>query len=106
MIYRQLQSRIEDCVGTKKAIVLIGARQVGKSTLLHQLLDGKDDVLWLNGDDIETIEMLRDATVAKIRTIIGSHKTVLIDEAQRIPDIGLKLKLITDQIDNVQVPSN
>lgn len=103
MIYRQLQSRIEDCVGTKKAIVLIGARQVGKSTLLHQLLDGKDDVLWLNGDDIETIEMLRDATVAKIRTIIGSHKTVVIDEAQRIPDIGLKLKLITDQIDNVQV---
>lgn len=103
MIHRQLQSRMQYSVGTKKAIVLIGARQVGKTTLLRQLLDGKDGVLWLNGDDIETIEMLKDATVAKIRTIIGRHTTVVIDEAQRIPDIGLKLKLITDQIDGVQV---
>ena len=103
MIYRQLQSKIIESVGTRKAIVLIGARQVGKSTLLHQLLDDKDGVLWLNGDNSETVEILKDATVAKLRTIIGHHNTVVIDEAQRIPDIGLKLKLITDQIDNVQV---
>ena len=103
MIERRLQSNIQSIAGTKKAVVLIGARQVGKSTLLHQLLDGKDNVLWLNGDNTETIEMLKDATVSKLRTIIGRFSTVVIDEAQRIPDIGMKLKLITDQIENVQV---
>ncbi|MBO4778589.1 MAG: ATP-binding protein [Bacteroidales bacterium] len=103
MIERLLQSKIENAIDSKKAVVLIGARQVGKSTLLHQLLDEKDDVLWLSGDNAETIDMLKDATVGKLRTIIGRHTTLVIDEAQRIPDIGLKLKLITDQIGNVQI---
>jgi len=103
MIERRLQSNLQSIAGTKKAVVLIGARQVGKSTLLHQLLDGKDNVLWLNGDNTETIEMLKDATISKLRTIIGRFSTVVIDEAQRIPNIGMKLKLITDQIENVQV---
>ena len=103
MIERTQESVIKSLIGSKKAIVLMGARQVGKSTLLHSILDGKDDVLWLNGDDDDVREMFRDISSTRLKAIIGDKKTVVIDEAQRIGNIGLRLKLITDQIPGVQV---
>lgn len=81
----------------------MGARQVGKSTLLHSLLDGDDSVLWLNGDDDDVREMFREISSTRLRTIIGNKSTVVIDEAKRIENIGLRLKLITDQMPDVQV---
>ena len=51
MIERTQESAIKSLIGSNKAIILMGARQVGKSTLLHSLLDGDESVLWLNGDD-------------------------------------------------------
>ena len=81
----------------------MGARQVGKSTLLHSLLDGDDSVLWLNGDDDDVRELFRSISSTRLKAIVGNRKTVVIDEAQRIEDIGLRLKLITDQMPGVQV---
>ena len=81
----------------------MGARQVGKSTLLRSLLDGDDSVLWLNGDDDDVRELFRSISSTRLKAIIGNRKTVVIDEAQRIEDIGLRLKLITDQMPGVQV---
>ncbi len=103
MITRIIHTSIQKGLDKRKAIIVLGARQVGKSTLLQQVLENQKDVLWLNGDNLETIEILSNATLAKIKTIIGRHTTIVIDEAQKIPNIGLKLKLITDQIENVQV---
>ena len=81
----------------------MGARQVGKSTLLRSLLDGDDSVLWLNGDDDDVRELFRSISSTRLKAIVGNRKTVVIDEAQRIEDIGLRLKLITDQMPGVQV---
>ena len=81
----------------------MGARQVGKSTLLQSLLDGDDSVLWLNGDDDDVRELFRSISSTRLKAIVGNRKTVVIDEAQRIEDIGLRLKLITDQMPGVQV---
>lgn len=81
----------------------MGARQVGKSTLLHKLFDGQNDVLWLNGDDPDVQTILSGITSTRLKVFIGNKKVVVIDEAQRIKDIGLKIKLITDQIPGVQV---
>ena len=81
----------------------MGARQVGKSTLLHSLLDGDETVLWLNGDDDDVRELFRSISSTRLKAIVGNRKTVVIDEAQRIEDIGLRLKLITDQMPGVQV---
>ena len=53
MIIREQQKKIESLIGSRKAIIIFGARQVGKSTLLHTLFDDKKNVLWLNGDDID-----------------------------------------------------
>lgn len=53
MIIRQLQSQIKKLLGKGKAIILLGARQVGKSTLIDEIFKGNNEVLWLNGDDMD-----------------------------------------------------
>ena len=103
MIERTQESAIKSLIGSNKAIILMGARQVGKSTLLHSLLDGDESVLWLNGDDDDVRDMFRIISSTRLKAIVGNRKTVVIDEAQRIEDIGLRLKLITDQMPGVQV---
>lgn len=104
MIKRLLQSTLEKRLFKGKAILLFGARQTGKSTLANTLLSGlNQEWLTLNGDDADVRENLSDTTATKLRAIIGNKKIVLIDEAQRIRNTGLTLKLIIDQIKDVQV---
>ena len=104
MIKRQLQSTIQRKLFKGKAILLLGPRQVGKSTLVETLVkEQKKSWLYLNGDDADVRENITATSAAKLRTIIGSHEIVFIDEAQRIQNIGLTLKLFTDQFKNVQV---
>lgn len=90
-------------VDGRKAIMIMGARQVGKSTLLKQMLGERDDVMWLNGDDMDVQNILENMTSTRLKALIGKNRIVVIDEAQRIPNIGLKMKLITDQTENVQL---
>ena len=72
-----------------KAIVLIGARQVGKTTLLKDCLKGQENVLWMNGDNLETRTLMANITVERYRSMLGRNDIVVIDEAQRIEDIGV-----------------
>lgn len=88
---------------SNKAIIIMGARQVGKSTLLRQMLGQRQDVIWMNGDELDVQDIFSNMTSTRIRAILGSKRILVVDEAQRITDIGLRLKLITDQIPNVQV---
>ena len=103
MIHRTLEEKIVPLLHGSKAIVIIGARQVGKSTLLKMLLSDNQDVLWLNGDDTDVQEMFSGMSSTRLHAIIGNNRLVVIDEAQRIKDIGLRVKLITDQMAGIQV---
>ena len=103
MIERKLRKVIENRFFNGKAIVLIGARQVGKTTLLQELTNGRNDILWLNGDELSTRTLLQEVSVEKFRSLIGSKKIMVVDEAQRIENIGLKMKLITDHLPEVQL---
>lgn len=103
MISRIIESNISPLLGGKKAIIIMGARQVGKSTLLQQLLGQRDDVVWMNGDDLDIQDLFANFTSTRLRAILGDKKFIVVDEAQRIADVGLRLKLITDQIPEVQV---
>lgn len=104
MITRELQQVIENNLFKGKAIVLIGPRQVGKSTLLSQLSSKLQlPTLSLNCDEPEPRALLTDASTAKLKQFIGNHKLLLIDEAQRVKNIGLTLKLIIDNIKDVQL---
>ena len=103
MITRSIEENILPLLGGRKAIIIMGARQVGKSTLLSQMLGNRKDVIWMNGDEPDIQDLFQDMTSTRIKTILGNKKILAIDEAQRIPNIGLRLKLITDQIPEVQV---
>ncbi len=103
MIKRELEAQIRAKLFSGKAIQITGPRQTGKTTLLKSIFEERNDVLWLNGDDPETRLLLEDVSTVKWKRIIGGQKIVVLDEAQRIGDIGLKLKLVTDQIPEVQV---
>jgi len=90
-------------LNTGKAIVILGARQVGKTTLLKTLFGSSKEVLWLNGDEMDVQSLFSAISATRLKAIFGNKKTVIIDEAQRIHDIGLRMKLITDQIPEVQL---
>ena len=102
MIERELLATLNGKFNKGKAIVLLGPRQVGKTTLINTCLEGKD-FLFLNGDDPEIRDLLENAGVSKLRSIIGKNTFVFIDEAQRIKDIGLIAKMIIDQFKEVQL---
>jgi len=104
MISRKLQQIIEKRMFKGKAIILFGSRQCGKSTLVEELLKAQPlEWLYLNGDEADVRDMLTNTTSAKLKGIVGNNTIVFIDEAQRIPGIGLTLKLFTDQLKKVQV---
>lgn len=103
MIKRDIEDKIRAKLGKGKAIVIYGARQVGKTTLLHQIFDDVDNVLWLNGDLDATQARFENLSIDSAKLLIGDHTTVIIDEAQRIKNIGLKLKILQDNFgDKVQ----
>ncbi|MDR1082906.1 MAG: ATP-binding protein [Coriobacteriales bacterium] len=98
MIERAIAKQLKKHLSDSKAIVVMGPRQVGKTTALKALLKERNDVLWLNGDEADVRMLFEQATSTRLRTLIGKAAIVVIDEAQRITDIGVKLKLITDNI--------
>ena len=104
MIPRILASDIRKRIGQGKVLIVFGARQVGKTTLLHDTLQADSgNVLWLNGDEPDVRSLFEGATSTRLNSFIGSKKIVVIDEAQRIINIGLALKLIADNNASVQL---
>lgn len=102
MIARTLTPLIHRKIGRGKAIMIIGPRQVGKTTLIRTELSGKD-FQFFDGDDPTVRSLLDMPNTERIRELIGNKKIVFIDEAQRINGIGLTLKIITDQFQDVQL---
>lgn len=102
MFKRTIEETVRDRINGGKALVITGPRQVGKTTLIKKLLEGTDHLFW-DADDTITRNLLTNPGTEKLRSIIGDHKMVFLDEAQRVPDIGLTLKIITDQFKHVQL---
>lgn len=108
-IKRQLEQVLQNRLFKGKALIVIGARQVGKSTLFQQLISqlpsdiDRGQILQLNCDDPETRAMLTNMNLSEIRTLVANNKVILIDEAQRVQGIGLTLKMITDNFPQVQL---
>ncbi|MBQ9398334.1 MAG: ATP-binding protein, partial [Bacteroidales bacterium] len=104
MIQRQIEPRLREQLFKGKALIVMGARQVGKTTLLKQVLAGcEEGVLWLSGDDQDVRTLFETISAPRLRAIAGKNRLIVLDEAQRIRDIGIKLKLITDQMLDFQL---
>jgi hypothetical protein len=104
MIDRQLYSSINNKMGSGKAILIVGPRQTGKTTLLKKLADElPDEVLFLNADDPTIRELLRQPNTEQLKQILGTASLIIIDEAQRVSEIGITAKLIIDQFPEKQL---
>ena len=87
-----------------KALLVFGPRQVGKTTFVQNLIaDLNKKTLFLNGDESDVLVLFESPNVTKLKNIIGDNEILVIDEAQRITNIGIVLKIIVDQIKSVQV---
>ena len=97
VISKDLQER------SGKAKIILGSRQTGKTTLLRKVFGNKDKVLWFNGDEPNDNSLFENISSTRLKNLIGDNKTVIIDEAQKIDNIGLKLKLIADNIEGINL---
>ncbi|MBN2261067.1 MAG: ATP-binding protein [Clostridiales bacterium] len=86
-----------------KALVIYGPRQVGKTTLLNKLLEQKKNYLFVDGDDVNVQYYLSSRSIELLKSFVGSHQLLVIDEAQRVPNIGLNLKLLIDHFPDLQI---
>ena len=104
MIPRAIASSLSAHFFKGKAILLFGPRQSGKTTLVKFILkDRGEKILQLNGDEPDVRDTLASVTSTQLKTIVGGARIVFIDEAQRIQNIGLTLKLFVDQLPEIQV---
>lgn len=104
MIQRTLQEHIEKRLFRGRAIMLTGPRRSGKTTLIKKIIEAsRREVLFFDGDDPTVRKVLEEPNTEELRTILGSASIIFIDEAQRIPGIGLTSKIITDQFKEKQL---
>lgn len=102
-IDRYAKTKIAPWLNRHKAIIVIGARQVGKTTLLKTMFNDESHILWLNADENTTREQLAKQDLESLKHIIGSYKILIIDEVQRIANAGLLLKLLVDNFKDLKV---
>lgn len=104
MIQRALEKKLLSDIKPQKVVLLLGARRVGKTVLMEKLIrEYGDGVVFLNGEDYATVEMLSARTISSYKQLFQGVKLLAIDEAQNIPHIGNILKLIIDHIEGLSV---
>lgn len=101
---RSLEDTIYRKLTPNKVLILLGARRVGKSYLLKKIRENINlSYLYLNGEDIQTHAVLDVRSAENYKSLLGGRSLLIIDEAQDIPDIGKKLKLMVDEIENLRI---
>jgi uncharacterized protein len=104
MINRIHESTITKKLFKGKTIILLGPRQSGKTTLLQKISNEMDlPTKWFNTDEPDVRQMLSNTTSTRLKSLIGNNNLVIIDEAQRVENIGLTLKLIHDNYPAIQL---
>ncbi len=95
---------LKKLVAPNKVVLVYGPRRTGKTTLLEHYIQGLNEPYQMvNGEDVFVQQILSSQSIEKLKNFIGSKKWLIIDEAQKIPQIGLNLKLIVDHIPDIRV---
>ncbi|NJO92859.1 MAG: AAA family ATPase, partial [Chloroflexia bacterium] len=103
-LIREIAGNLISKLQPNKVVIVCGARRVGKTLLVKKILEEIGaPVLRLNGEDINVHDKLAIRTVENYKQLLGSYKLLYIDEAQKIPEIGLKLKLMIDEIEGLRI---
>ncbi len=104
MIKRIIEDKIFNRLAANKVMLIFGPRRVGKTVLIRQLIDrfqGKH--LLLNGEDMDSLTLLESKSISNYKRLLDGIDLLAIDEAQNIPEIGQKLKLIVDEVPGIKV---
>lgn len=103
-IRRAIEPLVSQYLKPNRAVILVGARRVGKTEYLNKFIAECDEpYLYLNGDDLQTHDLLEPRSTSHYKRLVGESRLLIIDEVQSIPDIGMKLKLMLDTIDGLKV---
>ncbi len=104
-IKRRLEGVIKANLFQKKVVVIYGARQVGKTTMVKKIADDLGTPYsYLNCDDLDVLTRFQNAENSDaLRAVMGGNSLVIIDEAQRVKNIGLKLKIMVDNFPDIQI---
>ena len=102
MIVRQIENQVKDKLFNKKAILIFGARQVGKTSFIKKIVN-EEKHIWLSGDEPDVQQLLENITSERINQLVGTNNILVIDEAQMISNIGLLIKRIVDNSNHIQV---
>ncbi len=103
-INRIIEKQIIKSLKPNKVIELVGPRRVGKTVLINQIIKNLSEPhLLLSGEDYRTLGLLEKRSVQNYRNLMGEKRLLIIDEAQKVPDIGNKLKLMIDHIDGLRI---
>jgi predicted AAA+ superfamily ATPase len=104
LLNRSISNNIIRKLQPNKVVIVLGARRVGKTVLVKEVLNTvKEPVLIMNGEDIHVHDKLVNRSIENYRQLLGSYKLLYIDEAQKIPEIGQKLKLMIDEIEDLKI---
>ena len=104
IIDRIIEKQIIKSLIPNKVIVLVGPRRVGKTVLINQIIKTLNEShLLLSGEDFRTLNLLEKRSIQNYRNLLGDKRLLIIDEAQKIPDIGNKLKLMIDHIEGLRI---
>ena len=104
VINRAIQPRIEDKLFQGKIIVIYGARRVGKTTMVKKILsEHSQSSVYFNCDEPDIREAFSNKTSTELKLTMGNNKLVILDEAQRVKNIGITLKLLVDTYPQIQV---
>ena len=104
LLKRSIEQQILESLVPNKVIVLLGPRRVGKTVLISQILDQiTEPYLLLNGENVDNRKVLEHRSTQSYLNLLGSKRLLIIDEAQKIPDVGLILKLMVDEIKGLKI---
>ena len=103
-IKRYIKEDVLRHIEANKVVVVYGPRRVGKTTLVKEVVgELGSGVRWVSGEDMDVHPWLSSLSLEKLKAFVGSTKTLVIDEAQRIDQIGLNLKIMVDMIDGLRI---
>lgn len=100
---QSLLEHLTEYVSAGKVVIIYGPRQVGKTTLLNRFLADQDKVLFVSGEDIAVQRRLSSQSIEQLKSFVGDHALLAIDEAQQVPHIGLNLKLLVDHCPHLKI---